>query len=236
MIFLFYGLATIFPAFLLARFPNTGWPGVIVAAGFMGIAIEGVPVPVVYEAMPFTIVWTSLAWHGLGSFGVGVVGMRWVMRQSWTVMVSTLFAIGIFLGIWGGYFWTNSEVEVGFPYAEQLWGGFVVLVLGHLALDALAGHDMPRSPVLEGFGYAMVFVCFLRCGERPSRVAEVFQDRIPWNRYPWMLLIPVAATSGYDLSAGTSWEVNVWFILVLGPLSVALWLGAHWIMLRGRAA
>jgi len=97
MIFLFYGLATIFPAFLLARFPNTGWPGVIVAAGLMGIAIEGVPVPVVYEAMPFTIVWTSLAWHGLVSFGVGVVGMRDRLSSK---ALDTQWSS--YCGLWGG--------------------------------------------------------------------------------------------------------------------------------------
>lgn len=258
----FYAFSTAIVVYFLARFPATGWPGIIVVSGLMGLAIEGVAVPVIYEAPPFSLMWTSLAWHALISFFFGIVAMRWLMARPLTQMVPTLLFAGFLLGIWGGYFWSFSEDTPGGPYWAQLWGGFIVVVIGHLMLDAVHDRPMPPSRVGEWatavlvlglwavawalplFPVSLIFPafcgltlwCFVRSGPRPDRTAAIWGTRIPLARYPFMVLLPASAMAGYTLSYAQPWEVNAWWILVTGTASVLPWLWAHAAMLRGKGA
>lgn len=69
------------------------------AIGVLGCAM--VLVAVLYELPPFTISYTSLAWHMLVSVGVGLLGIEAALRaRRWWMMPALVLGFGVFLGLW----------------------------------------------------------------------------------------------------------------------------------------
>lgn len=123
-----------------ARVSN--FAGLVVAMSFLGLLIESVPVPVVYSGLPFTIVWTSLAWHMLLSLLVGWYVFNRVMSYG-TIFnaISLNIAMGVGLGLWNSYMWNAVEDSLlydwqpTFDFAKQFLFGYVLFVAGHMTFE-----------------------------------------------------------------------------------------------------
>ncbi|MBM7066185.1 hypothetical protein [Actibacterium sp. 188UL27-1] len=143
-----YGLMGLIFAISLARFRVGGIAGLFAAAGLFGFIAEGVPVTELYRSLPFTILWTSLAWHALLTVCVGLILYRRIMaRGGWIWAASLNAVIGTGLGIWGGYIWNSSglgwaPVET---FGAQFLVGYGAFMLGHFLLDRLAPLHLPSG-------------------------------------------------------------------------------------------
>ena len=131
---------------IVQRFRVTSQAGFIVAVALLGFLIEGVPVPVLYSDLPMSILWTSLAWHGLITVGIGWYAFRRVMlRGNWILMALFNAGVGLFLGLWNAYSWNARETGAGGdvrfdwqPYEafiDQFLLGFALFLGGHLLFD-----------------------------------------------------------------------------------------------------
>ena len=183
-----YGLVGYLFLIILDRFKVYRFAGFFVAAGMFGFLIEGIPVPVLYSLIPFSILWTSLAWHALISIGIGWYWFRQVMTAgSWQKIITYNSALGAGLGIWGGYFWNVVESETGdvtgwlfvspTVFAEQFMFGWLLFTLGHIlfGLVTKGGISFAR---LEIWGISIITTVFF-----------LLLQLIP--AFPLSLLLPV---------------------------------------------
>ena len=160
---LYYGLFAYVGWLLCVRLRITSWVGAFAAACLMGFFIEGIPVPVVYEAIPFTIFWTSISWHALISAALGVWGFRVLFaRAGRSMQILCCLLAGLYLGAWSVELWSLREfagpewvwtpVE---PVAFQMAVGWLVFIAGHWALDLAARFTLrPAAWELPVFGFA----------------------------------------------------------------------------------
>ncbi len=139
---LFYGLFAYTVWLVIAQTKVSTWAGAFWGACLFGFCVEGIPVPVLYEAVPFTILWTSIAWHAIISVALGLWMFRVLMaRCSILMQLMCLSLSGVYLGAWSVELW-SLQIE-GDPWtwvptatvATQMLVGWVMFVLGHIALD-----------------------------------------------------------------------------------------------------
>jgi len=153
---LLYGLVGYHFWLTLHYFQVRGFAGFFVAAGLFGFAVEGIPVPVLYEALPFSIAWTSLAWHALLTVSVGLFYYRKVMTGGSRGKIILLnLTIGVGLGIWNGYIWNAGEdpdtaalvyVWISpWTFAGQFLIGYALFLAGHWIFDRLGWSPLPVS-------------------------------------------------------------------------------------------
>ncbi len=121
---------------------HTFW-GFFLAASVFGFLVEGVPVPVLFTALPFTIVWTSLAWHALITVTIFWYYFRNILffGQWWKKIVFTS-SIGIVIGAWNTFMWNVVSLEgpegILFQwqptelFAKQFLFGFGLFIIGHI--------------------------------------------------------------------------------------------------------
>ncbi len=241
---LFYGIGAVFAVAVVARRSSAGWLGFYIVATIVGYAAEGVVVPEIYTAMPFTIVWTSLAWHALISGLIGVWLVRSLSHARAVVFAVFCLGFGLYLGLWGGYFWGAEEASI--PYVEQAPWGFALFFAGHLILP---GGSPPRPAsgaviALSGALMLVGFVLLTLAQPMPGMVllppliglsilaakgqGGPLWPSLRWSRIWIAALIPIAALLVQTLVQGTSGvaEMNLWTILIAGPASVGLLLYA----------
>ncbi len=254
---LVYALSGLFGVLAVARVGGRGLMGFFLAACIMGLLAEGLPVLELYAALPVSLVWTSLAWHGVVS---GLLGL-WVYRASaargaWAFAGVNL-GLGAGLGLWGAYFWGQSGdagylaqmpaavavfaagqillpggVVPGPGRAAALWITGGVLALGYALYPLLAA--FPMSLILPP---ALGLCIYAARGCREGDGAELW-PALPWQHLPIMPVLPLSAWGAYALGQGSPLvaEMNAWVVLVAGPLSVALLGWATFRALRSRDA
>lgn len=203
-----YGLIGTFFLQVMHRYQVRGLAGFFVSAGLFGFAIEGIPVTVLYEALPFTIAWTSLAWHALLSAGLGYLVFRRVMSgQNWRTMIALNLGLGLGLGIWGGYIWNATEIpnssDVLFVWTgpaifmKQFLLGYALFIGGHVVLDWQATHRQPAHSVTFAI-LGLILLGFYSFGS----LLEVF---------PYSILLPaLVGISLFALNKGQNAPENDW--------------------------
>jgi hypothetical protein len=260
----FYGAAALFAAALLERSGWLGAPGVVLAAGVFGWVIEGVVVSQTYEAVPFSLSWTPLAWHGLLSVGVGLVALRRALlaRPLWPAVV-VLSLLGGFAGLWGAYGWERLAGDiVGGPvahgFAAQVAVAAALLAAGHLLLDHLPRGIVPREMLaLLATGAAALWsvawavplfpvsllvpalvggtaLLLWRARRGPAPLAP---GQVGWRRYALFSIVPAVAIPLQHAAEG--WpavaQLNVWVALPTTLTGAAVWLWAAGHAARRRA-
>ncbi|MEE9428371.1 MAG: hypothetical protein V3V25_09525 [Paracoccaceae bacterium] len=207
-LFFVYGVFGYIFLWAIRHFQVRGFAGFFVGAALFGFLIEGIVVNVLYEALPFSILWTSLAWHALLSVSVGYYFYRRVMGAG-TLWQAILLngSIGLFLGLWNGYIWNVVDGPDG-GVVEFIWGdptdfvlqfllGYIVFLFGHIGFDWLAaGQDRGNKPayILS----ALLLLALFALGP----LIGIF---------PFSLLLPVLiALSLIALKAGTKAAPNIW--------------------------
>lgn len=246
---LVYAIAAVFGVVLVAARGGGGWIGFFVAALVLGFVAEGVPVAALYLALPFSLLWTSMAWHAVIS---GLIGV-WLYRA----MAGNLLRFGLFnlglgmgLGLWGAYFWGATPELV--DYTGQALIGMALFIGGHAVLPVgivpaqgqrvilgLTGAVLLAGWVLQGVVVmnptvlvlpVMVALCWFagKAGEGPLWPA------LPLGRFWPALFCPAAALATYHLTLGTALvaEMNAYVILTAGPASIALSFWACWRAVR----
>ncbi len=127
----------------------TGFRAAFLGGAIVGWLAEGVIVGTMYQAFPFQLVWTALAWHALISgavvFGLGRGSVHWpVSRQ-----ILVWLAVGLFAGLWA-QFWPLERTDL--PGGQGLFlyllgfGGLVPVA--HIVLDRLTPLESPPRLVL----------------------------------------------------------------------------------------
>ncbi len=145
-----YGLAGLLAFLMVERAGARGLAAMIVAGGIFGLTIEGVIVQQVYLHLPFSLVWTPLAWHALLSVGVALVGLRMALcAPTMRPGVAVSAAIGLFAALWAGYGWTGFLQEEGraastLPFAAQMLVATAMIAAGHNVLDRVPDAPAPR--------------------------------------------------------------------------------------------
>ena len=160
-----YGLLGYLFLVTLEFFCVSSFNALYLAACMLGFLIEGVLVPVVYSHVPFTIVWTSMAWHALITVVIGWLVFRHVMLcQTWYIKLTFNAGLGVFLGCWNSYIWHVLEQEgtneiifnwqsnTTFPW--QFLMGFGLFILGH----ALIGRVDLRAYTVTRFEYWVLWI------------------------------------------------------------------------------
>ena len=132
------------------------WSGIggvralLLGGAMLGFLVEGVVVGTMYEAFPFQIVWTPLAWHalvtGVAVFGVSRAGPSWPVGRQ----VAALAGLGLAAGAFG--LWWPAERD-DLPGAAVLVGYLagigLVVPLGQVVLERL-GPTSRRGTVPGG--------------------------------------------------------------------------------------
>lgn len=105
----YYGLFAYPMLIAIGYFRVSNWSGLILAASLYGLAAEALVVPVVYEGIPYSIVWTSLSWHTLIDVYLGWFIMRRALRaRSIWPGAMTMVLAGIGWGIWATWYWADA--------------------------------------------------------------------------------------------------------------------------------
>ncbi|PVA06085.1 hypothetical protein [Thalassorhabdomicrobium marinisediminis] len=181
---LFYGPLAYTAWLAAARCGIATWAGGVWAACLFGFLIEGVPVTVLYEAVPFTIFWTSIGWHAVISVALGLWAFRWITAtRSFGTGLLACAALGAYLGGFAVEMWSLGEG--GGPWvwtptgevARQMLAGWVMFAGGHLLLDQAA-----RYPVRPARGEFWVFATLTALAYGVGILVPVF---------PMSLLLPV---------------------------------------------
>lgn len=148
LILLAYGLLGYLVMAVVQRYHVHSLAGAVFAAALFGFLVEGVPVPVLYSNPPFSIIWTSLAWHGVITIGFGWALYRYVMIN-WRAWSAAAFNIGlgVFLGAWNSFMWNANEAKEGSEivfdwqpidaFLMQFLFGYALFLGGHVMLDRL---------------------------------------------------------------------------------------------------
>jgi hypothetical protein len=229
-----------------------GWRGVFLGAAILGFGIEGVIVATMYDAFPFQLVWTPLAWHALVT-GLGGLGLHlWARGRGLAAHAVLLAGLGAGLSVFATY-WPQERALLpgpGATLAYQLGCG-ALAVAGLAVLDRLGPLPRPRPAVLWAVP-VLAGVLWLAQGAadpRPERLAFLpmlgltlwAMRRLggpgglvipsgPRGRPVLFLLAPliVALVAGLAVRGTAGWGGNLVAALLLAPVSLGLWLGLIW--------
>jgi hypothetical protein len=123
-----------------------GLSAAFLGAVLMGFLIEGVIVDTMYDAFPFQLVWTPLAWHGLITgvcvFALGRAAPHWPLARH----LLALLALGLFGAVFAT-FWPSERgtMPPGDVVLFYLAGIGLVVPLAQIVLDRIG--TLPRPPL-----------------------------------------------------------------------------------------
>lgn len=123
--------------FVVVRAGVRGVTAAFLGGVILGFLVEGAVVGTIYDAFPFQLVWTPVAWHGLVSGGVVLgLGRLGARLEPWRMAL-----IWVGLGAFGSMTALYWPIEMAMPGQGAVFAylvGLGLLVpLGHLALDRL---------------------------------------------------------------------------------------------------
>lgn len=146
--FLLYGLYGYGMFTLLQYFKVTNFAAFFIAACVFGFLAEGALIGILYEALLFSLIWTSISWHALITVVLFFYFFRkkllWGNFKEMIIYNSLLWA---FLWLWGSHSWSASEDALGEVlfnwvapelYIKQFVFGYLLFILWHLLYDYAA--------------------------------------------------------------------------------------------------
>ena len=234
-----------------------GLRGAFLGGAILGYLAEGVMVGTIYDAFPFQLVWTPLAWHalitGVGVFALGRAAVHWRLR----VQVAAMVCLGALGGVWG-WFWPVERADLpgfGATFAYLVGLGLFVPV-AQMVLDRLGAVPHPPRWVLAAPWAiaALVWVLSSLADPRPTRLAlPLVLGLTVWImarlgagmptfgappahplRHAVMLLAPLVAAPvavmGWQMFGAV--EVNIPFALLTCALALGWWLRLLWLAYR----
>ncbi|HHS93800.1 MAG TPA: hypothetical protein ENK63_00440 [Rhodobacterales bacterium] len=240
---LFYALFA-YP-FLIAfgMFQVGTWQGLLLAGGLYGLAAEALVVPVVYEAPPFSFVWTSLSWHTLVDVMLGWWLLRLALRGRMLWAIGLPVALGLFWGVWATWFWGETpEMALSLEdFAAMAWVTGAALLLGTfladrappsafraswieiavvaaLSLALFAMTALPYLPLLPLAIVAILALTVLALRTQSGGTVALSLARLdtppPAYRYLMVLLIPAAAVGSYATVLATGFQLDTELVVL----------------------
>lgn len=143
---------------LLSHYQVRNFKWFYLVAAIFGFLIEWVPVPALFIALPFTIVWTSLAWHALISVSLFFFYFRIFMNRSiWWKKIFLMIILWISLWAWNSYMWNivelsnwNEIIQKFIPnwfltsvFAEQFISWFLLFLFWHIIFQFSYTKSLP---------------------------------------------------------------------------------------------
>jgi len=114
----FYAIPSLFLIGLMGLFGSQGAARMLILGALAGYSIEGAVVPAVYEAVPFSYLWTSVAWHGPVTVALGIFFVpRLLSHASAVKMVAVCLVLGLAWGFWMPWSW-DAEGMLPVPATE----------------------------------------------------------------------------------------------------------------------
>ncbi|MEM6408747.1 MAG: hypothetical protein AAF700_10045 [Pseudomonadota bacterium] len=105
----FYLIPSAFLVGLVGLFGSRGSARVLLIGALTGYSIEGAVVPAVYEAVPFSYLWTSIAWHAPITVALGVFILpKLLTKLSVASRLLLLTLLGVFWAIWTTWIWVDD--------------------------------------------------------------------------------------------------------------------------------
>lgn len=124
------------------RFPVRGLPALVVLGALYGWLVEGVVASTVYEQLPFSLIWTGVAWHGVLTVVVGWWLLPAVLRSGGRRAWAACAAIGLAWGAWSVGWWGAAPDQREEAVTQDLasYALFALVVsaaaaVGYLVLD-----------------------------------------------------------------------------------------------------
>jgi len=205
-----------------------GWRAMFLGGAVMGWLIEGVVVATAYDAFPFQVVWTPLAWHGLVT-GLVVLGLgrpegrwpAWRRALTWGV-------VGVAGGLWASWWPLERGGMPGLATTVPYLVGLGLLVpLGHVALDRLVRVPVPSRRVLLVAPVLLLVGWLVRVVLAPSPlylVLPMVLGLTAWVMRRWGDGPIGLELSGVGVSGGL--RAHAWFLLA--PVGCALVASLLW--------
>ena len=244
---IFYMVPSAFLVGLVGLFGGQGLARHLLFGALTGYAIEGALVPTVYEAVPFSYLWTSVAWHGPITVALGVFVLpRLLAQASWVKLLLALLTLGVCWANWSTWVWAEeaftpiSAVNFGqfaavtaavmfvgngvslcsgWPRtAHPRWVSYVLL-LPTLVLLVLQGAAVPVPAVGLFIILGLLFAALRWLGYKP---ADAYQARAA--RFAVLAVMPLTASLVYawllKFGAPLDTESLVFLTIVAG---LAIW-------------
>ncbi|KPU62760.1 hypothetical protein EP1X_06800 [Thermococcus sp. EP1] len=257
MTWFIYSVLAFFVLLFFERFCVDDIYSIFLLGAVFGWLVEGVVVQTAYEAFPFQLVWTPLAWHALisvliGLYFVGNALSEWKFKKA-----AAFFALlGAFWGVWAiywkfedGYAITTAEFAVyAFSTGIALMASYIVFSLvrprtfeptkaetwifsGVLAFFALSTVvAIPFSPLVLLPLLGVSFYALKKLSGRESILFRFF--RVNPRRYVMLLFMPLSAVIVYAFFREVWLEVNVLVALTTSSVGIFIFLKAIYKALR----
>jgi hypothetical protein len=133
---LFYLIPSTCLVGLVGLFGGVGTARILLIGALVGYSIEGAMVPAVYEAVPLSYLWTSVAWHGPITVALGVFVLPRLMAENPVFKMAIRSALlGIAWAIWTTWTWVDGVT----PIPDGTFGLFalatsIALLVGYALL------------------------------------------------------------------------------------------------------
>jgi hypothetical protein len=128
------------------RFPVQGLAGLVMLGALYGWLVEGVVASTVYEQLPFSLVWTGVAWHGLLTVVVGWWLLPTVLRAGGRRAWLACALVGIAWGAWSVGWWGAAPDQREEAVVPGL-ASYAVFALVVSAAAALGYYLIDRLPL-----------------------------------------------------------------------------------------
>jgi len=151
---LLYSLAAGVVVAVLRRFPVRGAASLILVGAVYGWLVEGVIAATVYLALPLSIIWTGVAWHGLLTVCIGWYALPRVVSRGGPRAYLACALVGIAWGLWSVSWW-GAPPDDGQTAATPELASYAIFVAivsmagacGYLLMHTQAPiQSLPRSP------------------------------------------------------------------------------------------
>lgn len=225
--------------------------GAFLGGAMLGYLVEGAVVATMYDAFPFQLVWTPLAWHALIT-GVLVFAL---VRASATFglvkQVAFMAALGLAGGLWAG-FWPMERVQMPSAWVALAYLGVTgaLVPIGNMMLDRIG--VVPRPPrgvlLVAPVLFLLLWIAQSIADPRPQRLAlplllgglywimsRLGEGRAPsefgrapyqaWRHWVFLIVPVVTSVVGGLLWTHTTGIESNFVIAVAGGLISLFWLG-----------